>query len=125
MGEENEPIAPDSHPPMVQWVVPGEAGGADEEKRRRRGRIVRIALISAVLWVLLGLGLAFVSARLGYPTLSGYLAVLSGLLAVLIVGRRLGLKGSGDWIRAILLTVGIMWLVVGFASCAAAILIYG
>lgn len=72
-------------------------------------------IATAVLWVAIGLGVAWLSAQAGAPTASGWLALLSGPVALLIAGRIFNIRGPRDWIG-----VGAVGIVavfgVGFAA---------
>jgi len=71
--------------------------------------------VSATLWALIGFVAAFLSARAGAPTTSGWLALLTGPIVLLVVGRRGQLHGRGDWIRAGSLELGTV-VVLGIAA---------
>jgi hypothetical protein len=116
-GERVEPKVPVSGTPPVPWVLPG--------KPPPGAPVVRVALVSTVLWVLFGLGVAYVSALLGAPQASASLALLIGVPVVWVVGRRAGLHSRGSWVRAVLLTIVFAWLLFGVGIVAYSILLYG
>ena len=91
----------------------------------QRAPTARVGLISAVVWIGLGLGLAFLSSRLGAPQLSGWLALLAGPAALAVVGRRHSLNRRRDWILAGGIAFGIAWVVSGLALCIGAMAMYG
>ena len=92
------------------WRQPSAGGRSAPGKAGSRW--ARVGLISAGLWAVLGLVLAYLSSSLGSPTLSGPAALLSGPVALVVVGWRYKLHGAGDWIRAGLTALG-AGLVVG------------
>jgi hypothetical protein len=73
----------------------------------------RAGLITGTLWVPVGLVVAFVSARAGFPTGSGWLFVTAGLVILWVVGRPLDLHGRRAWILAGVLAVVVLWIVGG------------
>ena len=85
----------------------------------------RVGVISAVVWVTLGLGLAFVSSSLEVPQLSGWLALLAGPAALVVVGRRHGLHRRRDWLVAGGIAFAVAWVVLGLTVCVGAMAIYG
>ena len=91
-----------SQMPTGQDIVVPESTNVGWSPPKERGRPpwVRVGWASAALWVVVGLALAFLSDRAGQPTASGWLALLSGPAAFLIVGRLDKLRGRGNWIRA-------------------------
>ncbi|MEO8570561.1 MAG: hypothetical protein ABI553_02580 [Chloroflexota bacterium] len=87
-------------PVTSRWVVqPAPAPGP----------WVRVGVIAAVLWLVVGLAVSYLSAQAVGPTVSAWLALLTGPVMVgifvVIVGRRAGLRGMGNWIRAGFLAV--------------------
>ena len=72
---------------------------------RDRSRWGRVGFVSAVLWALVGLGLAFLWAQSGHPRESGFVALWTGPVTFVIVGRHYTLHGRGNWIRAAVLTI--------------------
>jgi hypothetical protein len=95
------------------------------KRGRSRRPVARVASISAVLWVGVGLSLGYVAARLGAPAASGFLALLTGPVVFAVVGRRYALHGSGEWVRAAVALIVIMFVVVGVSTCGYAMLLYG
>jgi hypothetical protein len=96
-------VEPASEPVIDGWSTP---------TGRRRSPWVRTGLVAAILWVGLGLAVAFLSARAGAPTASGWLALLTGPVVLFIVGQRARVRGRGDWALAGLLEFGVV-LVLG------------
>jgi hypothetical protein len=82
--------------------------GWREPTGRQRSRWVRTGLVAAALWAAIGATVAFLSARAGAPTASGWLALLTGPVALLVVGQRARVRGRGDWILAGLLEFAIV-----------------
>lgn len=103
---------PAEGPAAIGWIAPTE---------RSRSRWVWTAFIGAILWVVFGCAVAFLSAMAGAPTASGWLALLTGLVTLVLVGRRVGLNGRRDWILAGLLEFGFV-LVFGSAALYFAVL---
>jgi hypothetical protein len=87
----------------------------------RRRAWLRVGLISAVLWIVIGFVVAYVSAKLGAPTLSGWFAVLTGPVVLRVIGGRLGLRDSWAWTQAGLFQLGVVILVISVAIYAAVI----
>lgn len=87
----------------------------------RRRAWIQVGLISAVLWVVIGLVVGYVSTQLGTPTLSGWLALLTGPVVLRIVGRREHLDGSWAWTQAGLFQLGVVILAVSVALYAAVV----
>lgn len=88
------------------------------ERRRSPGRRspwVRTGLVAAILWVVIGLVVAFVSARVGAPTASGWLALFTGPVVLFIVGQRARVRGRGDWVLAGMLEFGLV-MVMGMSA---------
>jgi hypothetical protein len=75
---------------------------------RRDSRWVRTGLVAAVLWAAIGITVAFLSARAGAPTASGWLALLTGPVVLFVVGQRARVRGRGDWIAAGFLEFGVV-----------------
>ena len=61
---------PELEPPTDGWTLP---------KKRGRSRWAQVGLVSAALWALVGLGLAFLFAQTGHPSQSGFAALWTGL----------------------------------------------
>jgi hypothetical protein len=61
-----------------------------------------VAKLVGILWIPVGLIVAFVSKQAGYPQASGWLFIAAGLAMVWIVGRRYGLSGKRTWARAVI-----------------------
>jgi hypothetical protein len=76
---------------------------------------LRAGIIAAVLWAVIGLATAWLSAQAGAPAASGWLALLSGPVALVIVGRRYDIRRLSDWTGAGVVAV---LAVVGFGSAA-------
>ena len=76
-----------------------------------RPRAIRAGIIAAVLWCAIGVIAAWLSAQAGAPTASGWIALLSGPVALVLVGRRYDIHRLSDWtgagIVAVLVVVGI------------------
>jgi hypothetical protein len=70
-----------------------------------------VGLATAVLWAVVGIALAFVFSHIGRPTLSGWAALLTGPVTLLNVGRRSKLHCRGNWTRAAVLAIGLIWIV--------------
>jgi hypothetical protein len=81
--------------------------------------------VSTVLGFVMGAALAFVSARLGAPTASGSVALLTFVLVFVLVGRRAGLREPGSWVRAGLLTIVLSCLVLWVGIAGYAMWLYG
>ncbi len=81
-----------------------------------RPRAIRAGIIAAVLWVVIGLAAAWLGAQAGAPTASGWIALLSGPVALVAVGRRNGIRRWSDWtgagVVAVLVVAGIGSVVV-------------
>jgi hypothetical protein len=60
----------------------------------------RVGLISAVAWMVLGLLGAWLSAQAGAPRLSGWIAILTGPIALVVVGRYYRVQGPRAWAGA-------------------------
>ncbi|HEY8637096.1 MAG TPA: hypothetical protein VIL81_07505 [Candidatus Limnocylindrales bacterium] len=84
----------------------------------RRRAWLRVGLISAVLWIVIGLAVAFVTSHLPGQTVTGWLPVLTGPVILRIVGRRQGLHDSWSWTQAGLLQLGVVILVISVAIYA-------
>lgn len=82
---------------------------------------LRVGLISAVLWIVIGPALAYLSDRLGAPTLSGPIAVFTGPVVLRIVGRRQGLQDGWSWTQAGVFAFGVV-LLIGSVVLYAAVL---
>ena len=82
-------------------------------------------MLTAVLWVVIGVALAWVSAQAGMPTASGWLALLSGPIALVVVGRRSQLRGLGDWVMATVIAIVAVMAVGGAGIFIWTILAYG
>lgn len=106
--------------------------GPGEHRRRvdrllaheRRATRRRVGIITAVGWVGVGLALAYVSAQLGAPKLSGWLALFAGPVVLLVVGRRQRLSRRRDWIASAGIALGLVWLFGGLAMCVFAMAVY-
>jgi hypothetical protein len=94
-----------------QWIPPTDTPP--------RPRAIRAGILVAVLWAVIGLAVAWLSAQAGRPTQSGGLALLAGAVALLIVGWRYKLGRLSDWTRAGIVAV---LVVVGIGSVAIFIL---
>lgn len=105
--------------PAQGWVTPPRpsAEGA-------RNNWARAGLLAAALWVALGTALAYASAQLGSPDLSGSLALASGPLALGLVGWRYRFA-RGDWLPAAIVTVGAVVAVGSVVLFGLTILAYG
>jgi len=72
---------------------------------------IRAGIMAAVLWAVIGVAAAWLSAQAGAPTASGWLALLSGPVALVVVGRRYDIRRLSDWtgagVVAVLAVVGI------------------
>jgi hypothetical protein len=90
-----------------------------------RAPVGRVGVVAAVVWIALGLGLAFVSSRLGAQQLAGPLALLAGPAALAFVGRRHDLHRGRDWLVAGAIALAIGWVLAGLGACIAAIALYG
>jgi hypothetical protein len=88
--------------PTSSWVQPSSASSPAASPW------LRVGLITALLWVIIGLAVAFVTDRLGHPRDSGVYAAWVGPIAYLIVGLRLRLSGLANWIRAGAMAIGAM-----------------
>ena len=99
----------DSHGPEPGWIPPSAS----------TGRWRRVGVLSALVWVGVGLGLAYLSAALGAPTLSGWLAIIAGPVAFGIVGSLHGLSGQRDRARA-----GCLGLAVALGIFTIGIMVY-
>jgi hypothetical protein len=82
-------------------------------------------LLVAIVWAVIGLALAWISARTGMPTLSGWLAFLTGPVALVLVGRRQALRGAREWILAAVIAIGAVVIIGGAAIVASTLLTYG
>jgi hypothetical protein len=80
---------------------------------------------AALLWAVVGLAAAWVSAQLGAPRLSGWLALLCGPLALWIVGSRYRLASRGDWTRAGCFGLIVAGAILGAGSAFYAMALYG
>jgi hypothetical protein len=85
----------------------------------------RAGLVAALLWIGLGLALAYAAARVGIPGASGWLAVVAGPVAIAIAGQRARLIATGDWVRAGALAVLIVTFSLMMFSCSSAMMKYG
>lgn len=89
--------------------------GVIEPVGRDRSNWGRVALVSTLLSALVYLILTFAYAQSGHPTGSGYAAVWvsafwTWVVVFAIVGRRYKLRGRGNWIRAAVLPVAIIFI---------------
>lgn len=100
---------------------PAQGPGTLPEDRPtgRRRAWLRVGLVSAALWIVIGLAVAYVGTRLGARTLAGWLALLTGPVVLRIIGRRQPLQDSWAWTQAGLLQLGVVILVVSVAIYAA------
>jgi hypothetical protein len=89
------------------WAVPETKGPPSP--------VLRVGLIAAGSWAVIGVVAAWLGAQIGSPTASGWLALLSGPLALFIAGRLNGLHGVGAWVRAGVIAL-VAVTVVGFAG---------
>lgn len=85
----------------------------------------RVGVLSALLWTVVGLAAAWVSAQLGAPRLSGWLALLSGPVALWVVGSRYRLASGGDWTRAGCFGLIVAVAIFGAGSAFYAMALYG
>jgi hypothetical protein len=85
----------------------------------------RVGVLSALLWAAVGLAAAWVSAQLGAPRLSGWLAMMSGPLALWIVGSRYRLASRGDWTRAGCIGLIVAGAILGVGGAFYAMALYG
>ena len=76
-----------------------------------RPRAIRAGIIAAVLWCAIGLTAAWLTAQAGAPTASGWIALLSGIVALLLAGRMNDIRRLSDWtgagVVAVLVVAGI------------------
>ena len=86
---------------------------------------VRAGFVASLLWVVAGVGLAYVSAQAGKPTASGWLALLAGPVMLAIVGRRFRLRGWRDWLKAGLIAISAIVVVGGVVIFFAALAGFG
>ena len=112
---------------------------ADEHRRRvdqvleraplltevHRAPVGRVGVISAVVWIGLGLGLGVPELALGAPQLSGWLPLLAGPAALVVVGRRHRLHRGLDWVAAAAVAFVTALVLAGFGACVAAMALYG
>jgi hypothetical protein len=84
-----------------------------------------VATTATVLGLLSGSAVAFVTGRVGAPATSGALAWLAFAVVFVLVGRRAGLHGWGNWVRAVSLTMVMSLLVPGIAIFCYAVWTYG
>lgn len=101
--------------------APEPATFAGDQPTGRKRAWIKVGLISAVLWVVIGLVVGYVSTHLGAPTLAGWLALLTGPVVLRIVGTREHLRGSWGWTQAGLFQLGVVILAVSVALYAAAV----
>jgi hypothetical protein len=103
------------------------------EHRRRVDRLLvherrtarrRVGITTAVGWGVTGLAFACVSAQLGAPKLSGWLALFAGPVVLLVVGSRHRLRRRRDWIASAGITLFLVWLIGGLAMCVFAMALY-
>jgi hypothetical protein len=102
---------------LVDPVDPAQEPATQPRDRRTEPRRawLRVGSISAVLWIVLGLPIAYLSDRLGAPTWAGPLGLLSGPVILRIVGRRQGLHDSWAWTQAWLFQLGFALLIASVA----------
>jgi hypothetical protein len=103
----------------------GDDATADLVKRPAGPVWFRVGFATALLWALVGIALAFLLAQIGRPTLSGWAALLTGPVTLLTVGRRTKLHGRGNWTRATVLAIGLIWIVGSAAIFFWAMAAYG
>ena len=76
-----------------------------------RPRAIRAGIIAAVLWCAIGLTAGWLIAQAGVPTASGWIALLSGPLALVLAGRTNDIRRLSDWtgagVVAVLVVAGI------------------
>jgi hypothetical protein len=74
-------------------------------------RAIRAGIIAAVLWCAIGVTAAWLSAQAGAPTASGWIGLLSGLVALVLAGRMNDIRRPSDWagagVVAVLVVAGI------------------
>ncbi len=100
-------------------VAPDTATPTMDPPTGRRRVWLRVGLISAALWVVIGLAIAYVSSLPGVPTVTGWLPVLTGPVVLRFVGRRQQLHDSWAWTQAGLLQLGVVILVISVTVYAA------
>jgi hypothetical protein len=103
-------------------VDPAQVPVMPQEDRQTAHRPwLRVGLISAVLWMVIGLAIVLVIDHLPGEPVIGWLPALSGPVILWIIGRRHGLHGSWSWTQAGLFQLGFVILVLSVAIYAAVI----
>ncbi len=80
----------------------------------------RVSVVSTVLTATFYLVVTFLYVQSGHPTGSGYYALVSSIfwawaVVFVIVGRRYKLRGRGNWIRAAVLPIAMIFIFGGLA----------
>ncbi|MEO7663892.1 MAG: hypothetical protein ABIV26_02110 [Candidatus Limnocylindrales bacterium] len=96
----------------------------------RRARVGRAAVAAAILWLVAGASCSLIASTAVHrtallPQLFAYGAVLIGWPIVVLAGRRFDVRTRREWAQTWALTFGVLVLLVGTASCVAAIAMYG
>ncbi len=95
---------------MDDHASPGSPSTAPTDSPPRP-RAIRAGIIAAVLWCAIGLTAAWLSAQAGAPTASGWIALLSGPVALVLAGRFNDIRRLSDWtgagVVALLVVAGI------------------
>jgi hypothetical protein len=97
--------------------VPGPGAPPEYQATVGRRAWLRVGSVSAVVWIVLGLAVAYLSDRLGAGAWSAPLALIAGPIILRVVGQRMGLRDSWAWTQA--------WLFqLGFALLIASVVLY-
>lgn len=110
MADEDVPVAKGltraaASEPIMKWEPPSDA---TPETVHRRSRSRRVGALAAVAWVVVGLPIGLLESQIGrLPAIAVALLYGAGPVALVIIGRRSGLKGRRDWNQAALVMLGL------------------